>query len=57
MLKKFKKNLLEQIKGYRRKRIKITSLNHANYDIENKELTNVSSHCHLKEFDFPINYI
>ena len=32
-------------------------VDHANYDLENKDLSNVLDHCRLKELDCAINYI
>ena len=57
-VKKIKRNLLEQIKRYSwRRTCKKSLVNHVNYDLENKDLRNLLSHCRLKEYNCPINYI
>ena len=55
MLKKLKEICWSRLKDIAES-VQKTQVNHANYNLENKDLTNVLSHCRLKEFDCPINY-
>ena len=48
-VKNMKRNLLEQIEKTPES-VKNSLVNHANYDLENKDLRNILSHCRLKEF-------
>ena len=53
MLKELKEICWSRLKDIAESVQKIASLNHANCDLENKDLRNVLSHCRLKEFDVP----
>ena len=50
MLKKLKEICLSRLKDIAES-VQKSLVNHANYELENKDLRNVLSYCHLKEFD------
>ena len=57
MLKKLKEICWSRLKDLVESVQKKSLVNHANYDLENKDLRNVLSYCRLKEFDCPMYYI